>query len=140
MDQTQMKEKIESILLRNPFSQLLGLEILDIQEGYAKGRIPMEKRFENVHGGMHGGCSYALADTLCGVAASTYGNYTTTVNGGINYLMPICNTKYAYCEAKVIRQGGTIGVYEATITNDTGDVLAVATFTYYRTGTPIPEP
>ncbi|MCI5621017.1 MAG: PaaI family thioesterase [Lachnospiraceae bacterium] len=140
MDQTQMKEKIESILQRNPFSQLLGLEILDIQKGYAKGRILLEKRLKNVHGGMHGGCSYALADTLCGVASSTYGNYTTTVNGSINYLKPICNTKYVYCEVNVVRQGGTIGVYEANITDDTGDLLAVATFTYYRTGKLISEP
>lgn len=126
------KEKVQAIIKKNPFSQLLGLELLDVSEGYAKGRIPMKKEFGNIYGGMHGGCAYALADTVAGIAAATYGNYVTTIDGKMNYLLPVKDTAYVYCEAKVVRQGGTIGVYQAQITDDGGKLLDTADFTYYR--------
>lgn len=127
-----LKKELFRITETNPFSKLLGMELLDIREGYVKGRAPLKKEYTNIYGGMHGGCSYALADTLAGVAAATYGNYTTTINGSMNYLLPVKDTEYVYCEAKVVRQGSSIGVYETTITNDAGDILCTGTFTYYR--------
>ena len=60
-------------------------------------------------------------------------------NGRMNYLLPVKDTKYVNCEAKSIRQGGTIGVYEAMITDDAGQVLATADFTYYKTKEKIQE-
>ena len=83
------------------------------------------------------GCSYALADTLAGIAASTYGNYVTTIDGKINYLLPMKDTEHVYCEADVVRQGGRIGLYEVRLTADDGKLLATAEFTYYRTSSRI---
>lgn len=126
------REKVQTITDRNPFARLLGLELLEVSEGYARGRIPMRKEFGNIYGGMHGGCVYALADTIAGIAAATYGNYVTTIDGKMNYLLPVKDTAYVYCEARTVRQGGTIGVYEARITDDGGRLLDTADFTYYR--------
>ncbi len=131
------QEKIQAIIERNPFSRLLGLELLEVSEGYAKGRIPMKKEFGNIYGGMHGGCAYALADTIAGIAAAAYGNYVTTIDGKMNYLLPVKDTEYVYCDAKVVRQGGTIGVYQAYITDDAGALLDTADFTYYRMNTEV---
>lgn len=132
------KEKMQEIIRKNGFAQLIGMELLEVREGFAKGRIPLEDRYTNIYGGMHGGCSYALADTLAGIAASTYGSFVTTIDGKINYLLPIRDTEYVYCEAQALRQGGKVGVYEARISNDSGEVLATADFTYYRLKEMIP--
>lgn len=128
----KLEKELFQVTKTNPFSKLLEMELLEIAEGYAKGRAPLKREFTNIYGGMHGGCSYALADTLAGVAAATYGAYNTTVNGMMNYLLPIRDTEYVYCEAKAVRQGKAVGVYETVITNDDGDVLSTGTFTYYR--------
>ena len=79
-------QKLNQLLEKNPFAQLLGMELLEVREGYAYGRMRMDENFTNIYGGMHGGCAYALADTLAGLAASTYGNYVTTIDGKMNYL------------------------------------------------------
>lgn len=126
------RNKIEEILENNPFSKLLHMECLDFGEGYMKGRIPLHPEFLNLYGGMHGGCIYALADTVAGIAAATYGYYVTTIDGKINYLKPVINTEYVICEARAIRQGGTIGYYQATISDDSGNSLAMAEFNYFR--------
>ena len=114
-------QKLNRLLEKNPFAQLLGMELLEVREGYAYGR-------------MHGGCSYALADTLAGVAASTYGNYVTTIDGKMNYLEAVKDTGYVYGEAEVQRQGGRIGVYTVKLMDENQRVLVTADFTYYRTG------
>lgn len=125
------KEQMEAILERNGFAKHIGMELLEVEEGYAKGRIRLEAQHKNIYQGMHGGCSYALADTLAGIAASTYGRYVTTVGGSMNYLLPMKDTEYVYCEARVVRQGGRVGIYEAALTNDCGELLGTASFTYY---------
>ncbi len=123
---------IEVTLARNPFCHLLGMELLKAEEGYAYGRLPVKNDLMNMYGSVHGGASYALADTMGGIAATTYGNYVLTVEGKMNYLLQIRDTNYLYCEAKVVRQGRTIGVYQITFTDDAGNVVANADFTYFR--------
>lgn len=124
---------------QNPFAQLLGMELLEVREGYAYGRMRMDEHFTNIYGGMHGGCAYALADTLAGLAASTYGNYVTTIEGKMNYLEAVKDTGYVYGEAEVQRQGGRIGVYTVKLMDENQKVLVTADFTYYRTGQAIDQ-
>ncbi|MBQ1681107.1 MULTISPECIES: PaaI family thioesterase [Agathobacter] len=125
------EEKLRKLYEVNPFNQTLGGEILEIKEGYAKGRLEMDARYENIYGGMHGGCLFTLADSLCGIAAATYGHYVTTLNGNINYLRAAKNCREVICEAQVVRMGRTIGVIDYTICGDDGTLFATGTFHYY---------
>lgn len=134
LKQPNLVQNTDQLIERNPFAQLLGIQVLELREGYAYGRMRLDEHFTNIYGGMHGGCTYALADTMAGIAASTYGNYVTTIDGKMNYLDVIKDTEYVYCEVKVQRQGGTIGVYSAKIWDDSQKILVTADFTYYRTG------
>ena len=128
----EMKRKlIEDVVADNPFSRYIGMEVLEVREGYALGRIHFEDRHKNIYGGMHGGCSYALADTIGGIAALTYGYYVTTVNSSMNYLSPIKDTENVYCEAQVIRHGKRISVFGVRVMNDEKQVLTDGCFTYY---------
>ena len=102
--------------------------------GYALGRISFEKQYENIYGGMHGGCAYSLADTLAGIAASTYGELVTTLDASMNYLLPVENTEYVYCRAKVLRHGRKVSVIRVEIYNDTETILIDGSFTYYNLG------
>ena len=81
----QTFEDMKEIVRKNPFAQHIGMELLEVTEGYALGRIRLAKQYENIYGGMHGGCAYSLADTLSGIAASTYGEYVTTLYASMNY-------------------------------------------------------
>lgn len=128
MKQDRMIELVE----RNAFANYIGMELLEIREGYAKGRIKLEQKHMNIYQGMHGGCAYALADTLTGTAAATYGRYVTTVSGNMNYLLPLKDTEYVVCEAKAVRSGNRVAVVDVRIANDNGVLLCNGSFTYYR--------
>ena len=77
----------------NPFTREMGVQIFEIREGYAKLKLSVKKSHTNALGIVHGGCLFTLADSVCGVAASSYGRQSVTVNASINYLSPALQVK-----------------------------------------------
>ena len=127
----QTFEDMKEIMQKNPFAQHIGMELLEVTEGYALGRIRLAKQYENIYGGMHGGCAYSLADTLSGIAASTYREYVTTLDASMNYLLPVEHTEYVYCKARVLRHGRKITVVRVELLNDEQTLLIDGSFTFY---------
>ncbi len=125
-------EECQEILKQNPFGNLLNIEILEASQGSIKAKIPFQKELTNIYGDFHGGALYSVADTLCGIAAATYGYYVTTVNGSIQYLKAGRNTEYVICEGKVIKPGKNISVVEFKIVDDKEMLLNTGTFTFYN--------
>ena len=127
----QTVEDMKEIVRKNPFAQHIGMELLEVTEGYALGRIRLAKQYENIYGGMHGGCAYSLADTLSGIAASTYREYVTMLDASMNYLLPVEHTEYVYCKARVLRHGRKITVVRVELLNDEQTLLIDGSFTFY---------
>ena len=127
----QTFEDMKEIVRKNPFAKHIGMELLEVTEGYALGRIRLAKQYENIYGGMHGGCAYSLADTLSGIAASTYREYVTMLDASMNYLLPVEHTEYVYCKARVLRHGRKITVVRVELLNDEQTLLIDGSFTFY---------
>ena len=127
----QTFEDMKEIVRKNTFAQHIGMELLEVTEGYALGRIRLAKQYENIYGGMHGGCAYSLADTLSGIAASTYREYVTMLDASMNYLLPVEHTEYVYCKARVLRHGRKITVVRVELLNDEQTLLIDGSFTFY---------
>lgn len=125
-------EECQEILKQNPFGNLLNIEILEVSQGMVRAKIPFRKELTNIYGDFHGGALYAAADTLCGIAASTYGYYVTTVDGSIQYLKAGRNTDYVICEGKAIKPGKNISVTQFQVWDDKEMLLNTGTFTFYN--------
>lgn len=115
------------------FIKETGIEITELSEGYAKGRIVLSEKHNNPMGTVHGGVIFALADTVGGRAAMTYGQRVVTLNSNISYLSPAHNTEYIEAEANVIRNGMTTAVYDVMIRSAEGRDVAKVLITYYKT-------
>lgn len=125
-------EECQELLKQNPFANLLDMELLEVSEGFVKAKIPFQDKIQNVYGDFHGGALYSAADTLCGIAASSYGYYVTTINGSIQYLKVGRHTEYVICEAKVIKPGRNISVVEFQIMDERDMLLNTGTFHFYN--------
>lgn len=125
-------EECQEILRQNPFGNLLQMEIIEVSEGMVQAKIPFREEMSNVYGDFHGGALYAAADTLCGIAAASYGYYVTTVNGNIEYLKAGRNTEYVICRAQVIKPGKNLSVVTFKIEDDKELLLNTGTFTFYN--------
>ena len=126
-----IREELLSTLHNNEYISNLGIELISLKEGYAKGKIKLKDKHLNPYGSVHGGCLYSLADTICGFAACSFGCYASTISGTMNFIKPAMNTKNIYCTATKIRQGKTVAFYNAEITNDDGEILETGSFSFY---------
>jgi len=118
----------------SPFVQLLGIELLEADEGHAEGRLPFREELRSDPGGTvaHGGATYALVDTVGGAAVvSVAEDVTPTVDMRIDYLAPVTGDLSA--NADVVRFGGSIALARVELHDEEGTRVATATGTY-KTG------
>lgn len=74
------------MLSLDPYSQWLGVEILECEIGRCKLGMKIKKKMLNSMGKAHGGITYALADTAFGFAANTHGKYAVSIETSINHI------------------------------------------------------
>ena len=75
------------------FIKEMGMELLALEEGYCKGRIVLKEKHTNPMGSAHGGLVFALADTIGGMAAMSYGDNVVTLNASVCFLNPAIDSK-----------------------------------------------
>ena len=128
-------EEFDRIMREDPgFISEMGMELLELKEGFCRGRIVLDKKHMNPMGTVHGGLIFGLADTIGGRAAMSYGDKVVTLNANISYLNPGANTEYIEAFANVIRNGRTTAVYDVMIKTAEGVDVAKVTITYYKVG------
>ena len=95
-----------------------------------KVEMIIDEQILNVHGFVHGGALFSLADTVAGAASFATGRDSVTLTGTINYIKPGTGGKLIGI-AQEISRGRTTGVYEVFIFNDKNTLLSRATFTMF---------
>ena len=125
-------EECQKLLEQNPFGSLLQMKIKEAELGRVRAELPFKKEFTNIYGDLHGGVLYSAVDTICGIAAGTYGYYVTTVDGQIRYLKAARATEYVTCTAKVVKPGRNITVVSFEIMDSNGMLLNTGDFTFYN--------
>ena len=109
-----LKKRLNS---SSQFLQSNDMHVVEVKEGYAKVEMIIDEQILNVHGFVHGGALYSLADTAAGAASFATGRDSVTLSGTINYIKPGKGGKLIGI-AQEISAGRTTGVYEVLIFND----------------------
>ena len=130
---SDIEKRAAALLKESEFIKLLKIELTELDEKHARGRMPFEVKYKNPYGSMHGGCLYSLADTIAGTLANVSGKAVTTVEGSLHFLAPAVDTEYIYCDAALKRGGSHLITVEVDITDDKGKLLDCGCYTFYRT-------
>ena len=86
MDMLDLGRKI---LASQPFSVLLGAELIQLHEGAAEIKVPITRQLGQQHGFVHGGVVSYIADNALTFAGGTVlGPVVVTSEFKINYLRP----------------------------------------------------
>jgi len=125
---------VEHMLYKDAFSQWLGIEMLEIKEGYSK--IKMMVRLEMMNGlnVVHGGIAFSLADSAFAFACNSRNNLSLALETSISFLKPVFVGDILIAEAKEVRNGRSTGVYLVEIKNQQEQLIALFKGTCYRTG------
>ena len=132
---SDIAQSVTGLLKESEFIQFLNIELTELDDKHARGRMPFDAKYKNPYGSMHGGSLYSLADTVAGTLANMSGKAVTTIEGSLHFLAPAIDTEYIYCDARLKRGGAHLITVEVDITDDKGKLLDCGCYTFYRTET-----
>lgn len=135
MDNNQLaKQSVDSLLENDLFSQWLGIEVIEIKEGYSKIKMTIRKEMINGFGIVHGGVTFSLADSAFAFACNNRNNLSVALDTSINFIKPVHVHDVLIAEAKELHNGKSTGLYQISITNQNAHFVAVFKGTCFRTG------
>ena len=111
-------------MLHDKFSQWLGIEVLDIKEGYSKIKMTVRDEMVNGFGIAHGGIAFSLADSAFAFACNNRNNLSVALDTSINFTKAVNVGDILTAEAKEIHNGRSTGLYLISIFNQNNEQVA----------------
>lgn len=128
------QQVVTHMMQHDTFSQWLGVEILDVKEGYAKIKMQVRKEMVNGFGIAHGGIAFSLADSAFAFACNNRNNLSVALDVSITFIKAVNVDDMLTAEAKEIHNGRSTGVYLITIINQKNEQVGLFKGTCFRTG------
>ncbi len=106
------------------FSQWLGIEVISLSLGSCVLQMQVNEHMLNGFHIAHGGISYALADSALAFASNTYGFQSVSIETAISHAKPVFLNDVLRAECTEINRGKTIGLYQVSVRNQAGKLIA----------------
>src|SRR5437764_1415676 len=114
---TLAKSVVNHMMEHDEFSRWLGIEVLDVTEGYSKVKMLVRKEMVNGFGIVHGGIAFSLADSAFAFACNNRNNLSVALDVTISFMKAVNIGDELVAEAKEIHNGKSTGVYLIEIMN-----------------------
>jgi len=135
--QTEQDKKANDVVAHmmkhDLFSQWLGIEVLEIKEGYSKIKMLVRAEMINGFGIVHGGVAFSFADSAFAFACNNRNVLSVALDTSINFLKPVHVGDELIAEALEIHNGRSTGLYQIRIFNQHQHEVAVFKGTCFRT-------
>ena len=120
------KKVVDKMINGDNFSNWLGIEIMEITEGFCKLKMTIRKEMTNGFDIAHGGITYSLADSALAFAANSDGIQSLSVETSIAHTRKVNNGDTLIAETKEISKNNKSAAYNINIINQ--DNIEVAIF------------
>jgi acyl-CoA thioesterase len=117
-------EIVQLMLEKDAFSQLLGIEVLQISEGSCQLAMSVSKDLLNGFNIAHGGICYSLADSALAFAANSYGFQSVSIETSISHVKKVVENDCLTATVKELNKTFKSGLYEVTVTNQHQEPVA----------------
>jgi acyl-CoA thioesterase len=125
-----LRSRLDPVLRDIAFARLVGVEVVGWEPGRARTRLVPGPDVANIHGGVHGGALFALADAAFEVACNSYGRVCVGLDVSIHYAAPARAGETLLAEAVEASRSRRVASYRVEVRGDNGvtrcTVLAVA--------------
>lgn len=122
-------------LNKGTMMETLGIEYLEVREGYVYARMLVKKEFSQPYGMLHGGASMALAESIGGVGSAYYCDPNEYVIRGMqmsaNHVKAANVGIYVYATATIIHKGRQTHVWNIDVKNEEGDIVSSCRLTNF---------
>jgi acyl-CoA thioesterase len=128
-------ERIVSKMLKNDlFSRWMGIEVLEVKEGFCKISCEIKKEMLNGYSVTHGGIVFSLADSALAFSAATFGRVSLAIDNSISLTQKTTTGDRLTASSDCLNLTHKTGIFEVKVKNSEGDLIAVMKATVYRTG------
>ena len=126
------EKALRSAVASAPYYRLLKISLDQIDDGFARFRMPFRKELTQAYGLVHGGAIATLADTAVAFAMMTMiqpGERVITVEFKINFLAPVTKDEMIG-EARIINRGKRLALADMEVKTGDGRLIARGLATY----------
>ena len=130
-------DQVARQIRHDPFARFLGVELLELREGYSKVTLIVGEHMLNFHGVPHGGVIFSLADAAFAAACNSYGQVAVALNVSISFLAAVPVGTRLYAEATEESLGRRTGLYRLAVATEDGAPVALCHGMAYRKKQPL---
>lgn len=108
-------EYAREVVGRDPMARHLGIEVLEVREGFARVALTLGPEHLNALDRAHGIAIYAVADQAMAVAANSLGVSALALEVKLNYLNPASPGERLVAEARPVEVKRKVGLWGVEI-------------------------
>ena len=124
---------IQHLATLDQFSNWLQVKIIELSEGKSRLSMVVREDMLNGFGILHGGVSFALADTAFGYASNWEGKINVALDASITFTHPSRLGDRLIAEAQCLNDTRKTGLYRVDIKNQQEQLIAAFQATCYKT-------
>lgn len=117
-------EVVTHMMQQDQFSQWLGIEVLEVKEGFSKIKMTIREEMVNGFGIVHGGITFSLADSAFAFACNNRNQLSVALDTSINFIKPVHVGDELTAVATEVHNGKSTGLYHIEIFNQKNHMVA----------------
>lgn len=115
------------------FSQWLGIQRIEIKDGFCVLRMVARKEMLNGFGILHGGIAFSLADSALAFASNSHGRKSVSIEASMVYVGQVKEGETLIATATEVSLSNKIAVYDIAVVGKEGNKVAMFKGIVYRT-------
>lgn len=127
-----MQAMEQEVIPYPPMTETVPMKFIVVERGRIVFEVKADKRHLNIFGGVHGGFSATVLDTVTGCAVHTMlsaGTGYATIDLSVKMLRPVPKDVPLLAEGTIINVTKSLGVSEGALKDEAGKLYAHATAT-----------
>mgnify|MGYP002762346104 FL=1 len=129
---TDVPDETRERINTDPFCDTLGIDVVDLDPGFARTELTITEGLLNFHGTPHGGAVYSLADAAFAAASNSRGDTALALETNISYLEAVDTGETLAATAEETHVAGRTAEYEVVVTDEGGGRVATFRGRVYR--------
>ena len=123
---------------KEPYAQIFGIEIVEIEPGRALVRMKTTERMNNIFGMTHGAAIYSLMDAAFELTVNSHGTVAVALSVNVSYINAAAPGEVLLAEGKEVNRSSRISTCEIRVTGEGGKLIAICQTLAYRKKDPLP--
>jgi acyl-CoA thioesterase len=128
----QCLEALEKQFCEEPYAKIFGIEIVELEAGYAILRMLTSEKMNNLLGTIHGAAIFSLVDATFELTVNSHGTVAVALSVNMNYINAPLPGEILQAEGREINRSRKISACQITVTGEDGRLIATCQTLAYR--------